>query len=149
MYTPHTVTVYNVYEDPLTLVATYNATILRGVFLDVAKGTNVKKTGMQDADAATLFIPFSVKAVDGVTGEEKKYIGPNEFFRLADKSGYWTLETGGRSSSADCFFVKGEIVTDKGYGFMRSYYDDVFDVTTVDVRDFGTPDMHHWQVGGT
>lgn len=149
MYAPHTVTVYNVYEDPLALEVAYNITILRGVFLDVAKGTNVKKTGMQDTDAATLFIPFSVKAVDGVTGEEKKYIGPKAFSALEDKTGYWTLETGGTSSSADCFFVKGEVVTDKGYAKMRYLYDDVFDVTTVDVRDFGTPDMHHWQVGGT
>ena len=30
---------------------------------------------------------------------------------------------------------------------MREMYDDVYDITTIDTRDFGSPDMQHWQVG--
>ena len=147
MYTPHTVTIYNVGENPDTLEQEYNMTFLRGVFLDRRQAANIEKSGLRDADAATLFIPFSVEAVDAVTGDPKQYIGPKAYRQLADASGYWTLEPGGLASGADSFFVKGEVVNYLGYGKMRELYDDVYDITTIDTRDFGSPDMQHWQVG--
>ena len=147
MYTPHTVTIYNVGENPDTLEQEYNMTFLRGVFLDRRQAANIEKSGLRDADAATLFIPFSVEAVDAVTGTPKQYIGPKAYRQLADTSGYWTLEPGGLASGADSFFVKGEIVNYLGYGKMRELYDDVYDITTIDTRDFGSADMQHWQVG--
>lgn len=70
---PHTVTVFNSYEDD-DLKIHNSITILRGVLLDVSKGTNVAKTGLADADAATLYIPFSVDAVS-TTGDKKTYAG--------------------------------------------------------------------------
>ena len=65
---PHVVTVFNSYEDD-DLKMHSSITILRGVLLDVSKGTNVAKTGLADADAATLYIPFSVDAVS-TTGDK-------------------------------------------------------------------------------
>lgn len=147
MYTPHTVTVYNVSENQDTLEQEYNVTFLRGVLLDRRQAINIEKSGLQDADAATLFIPFSVEAIDAVTYEPKQYIGPKAYRQLQDVTGYWTLEPGGVSSGADTFFVKGEVLSYEGYGKMREQYDDVYDITTVDMRDFGSADMQHWQVG--
>ena len=147
MYTPHTVTIYNVSENPDTLEQEYNVTFLRGVFLDRRQAINIEKSGLQDADAATLFIPFSVEAIDAVTEAQKQYIGPKAYRQLQDVTGYWTLEPGGVSSGSDTFFVKGEVVSYEGYGKMREKYDDVYDITTVDMRDFGSEDMQHWQVG--
>ena len=147
MYTPHTVTIYNVGENPDTLQQEYNMTFLRGVFLDRRQAANIEKSGLRDADAATLFIPFSVEAVDAVTGTPKHYIAPKAYRQLSDTSGYWTLESGVLASGADSFFVKGEIVNYLGYGKMRELYDDVYDITTIDTRDFGSADMQHWQVG--
>ena len=147
MYTPHTVTIYNVSENPDTLWLEYNITILRGVFLDRHEAANIEKSGLRDADAATLFIPFSVQAVDATTGAKKKYISPKAYRQLEDTSGYWTLEGGGMSSGADSFFVKGEVVNTIGYAKMREMYDDVYDITTIDIRDFGSEDMQHFQVG--
>lgn len=147
MYTPHTVTIYNVGENPKTLEQEYNITFLRGVFLDRREAANIEKSGLRDADAATLFIPFSVDAVDAVTGDKKQYISPKAYRQLENTSGYWTLESGGLGSGADSFFVKGEIVNYLGYGKMRELYDDVYDITTIDTRDFGSLDMQHWQVG--
>ena len=148
MYTPHTVTLYNVTENPDTLEISYNITILSGVFLDRAHARNIEKTGLRDADSATLFIPFSVSATDGITGEEKLYISPKAYRALDDAKGFWTLEAGGTSSGTDCFFIKGEVVSTAGYRYIREHNDDVYDVTTVDTRDFGSADMQHWQVGG-
>ena len=50
---PHVVTVFNSYEDD-DLKMHNSITVLRGVLLDVSKGTNVAKTGLDDADADTL-----------------------------------------------------------------------------------------------
>lgn len=148
MYTPHTVTIYNAHENAQTQKTEYNITVLNGVFLDISKGANVAKTGLENADAAKLFIPFSVKARNGLTGQAQRYAKPKEYERAEDKSGLWTLRTSGSTSPAACFFAKGEIVEKGGYQKINGDYDDVYRVSSVDVRDFGSPDMHHWQVGG-
>lgn len=149
MYTPHTVTVYNVTTetDPATFddVTTNHITILRGVFLDVSKGANVIRSGLVGADAATLHIPFSVTAVDGVTGAEKQYVGPMEFWRAADKSGIWTL-----SVDRNTFFVKGEVVEpDATEEYINLAHDGVYTINKVDMKDFGSPAMQHWECGAS
>lgn len=150
MYAPHTVTLYNVAQNPLTDTPVYNVTILEGVFLDVAEATNIQKSGLADADAATLFVPFSVKATDGVDHTAKTYLAPKRYnaLTLANRAPYWTLETGGQDTGTQCFFVKGVQVSSDGYKAMRNSLDYVYDIRTVDIRDFGSEDMQHWQVGG-
>ena len=147
MYTPFTVTLYNAETDPITLAVSHNITTLEGVFLDISKAAHIEKTGLSDSDGVTLFIPSSVKATDPTTGAVKQYLDPKAYHGLSTKTGYWTLEAGGKDSSLDCFFVKGTVVSTNGYKYLRENYDYVFDVTTVDIRDFGSPNMHHWQVG--
>lgn len=132
MYTPHTVTVFN--SD--------SATILRGVFLDISKAANVRESGMDNADAATLYIPFSTKAVDALTGAVKTFVTPKAYRAAADKSGMWTLDETGT------FFAKGEIRETGKYQEINKKYDDVFRLTSVDTRDFGSIALQHWQCGG-
>lgn len=151
MYMPHTVTVYNVVTEtnPETFEdKTVNyITILRGVFLDASKATNVRESGLEGADAVTLHVPFSVTAVDGVTGESKQYVGPMEFWRAEDKSGIWTLST-----DRNTFFCKGEVVETEPKKNTEEYinmaHDGVYTVTKVDEKDFGSAAMQHWEVGG-
>ena len=89
MHAPHTVTIYNSVKE--TDQATFKdvtklyVTILRGVLCEASKGANVRKTGLEGADAVNLYIPFSVEAIDGATGKPKKYVGPQEFYRATDK----------------------------------------------------------------
>ena len=144
---PHVVTLYNVVteEDPSTFQEkTVNyITILRGVLLDASKVSNVNKSGLEGADAVNLYIPLSVTAVDGLTGTEKRYCGPVEFWRAEDKSDLWTL-----SDAGNTHFVKGEAVhKDWSVQKMEAAYDDVYDVTKVDFKAFGGK-MSHWEVGG-
>ena len=147
MYTPHTVTVYNVLQE--TDLATFeetehvNVTILRGVFLDASKATNVRESGLVSADAVDLFIPFTVTAVDGTTGVQKRYVGPQEYCAAQDRSGIWTLSVEG--NGGETFFVKGEVVADAA---VARAHDGAYTVTKVDTKDFGRPSMQHWQVGG-
>ena len=122
--------------------------MIRGVMLQASKAANVRASGLEGADAVNLYIPFSASAVDGVTGMEKRYVGPQEFWRATDKSEIWTLSTDGNGGTT--FFVKGEVVEpDKTEEQIEMLYDDVYKVTKVDMKDFGSPSMQHWQVGGT
>ena len=136
MYTPHTVTVVMAEDD------SYNSVVLRGVFLDLSKRSNINKSGLADADSATLFIPFSIST-------DKEYIAPKAYAALSDKSNYWTLFDDGEESGADCYFIKGE-VSDNIYPFStaRTAHDYCYQVSSVDLRDFGSARMQHWQVGG-
>lgn len=150
MYAPHTVTIYNVMQESdesFNDTQKSYITVIRGVMLQASKAANVRTSGLEGADAVDLYIPFSAAAVDGVTGAEKHYIGPQEFWRAPDKSGLWTLSTDGNGGTT--FFVKGEAVEpDKTEERIEMLYDDVYKVTKVDVKDFGSPSMKHWQVGG-
>lgn len=142
---PHIVSVFNTWEDE-NLETHISITILRGVLLDVSQGTNIAKTGLTNADAATLYIPFTVTA-ESVTGDIKQYKEPKAFYGAENQGEFWTLDSGGENSSTSTYFVKGEVAEQLSIAALKQKYDYVFDVTTVDVRDFGG-DMAHWQVGG-
>lgn len=149
MYAPHTVTLYNVRQelDKGTFEERDVAyiTILRGVLLDAAKGANVRATGMVGADAATLYIPFDVKAVDGVLRcIEKTYTGAQAFWNADDCSNLWTLSHDG--NGGETFFIKGEFVSENIS--IAKAHDDCYVVTKVDMKDYGSEDMRHWEVGG-
>lgn len=148
MFTPHTVTIFNVDEDLNTFLSIINATVIRGVFLDISEGANIQKSGLESANKATLYIPFSAEAVDAETGKKKSYISPKEYQRSENKAEYWTLRKGNEESSVPCFFVKGEVNEIGEYVTIKNRYDYVYDVKTVDIRDFGSADMQHWEVGG-
>lgn len=141
MYAPHTVTVYSTIEDSVTFEETRYITVLHGVFMDASKAANVRTSGLEGADSVNLFIPFSVRATDGVSLLEKRYVDPKEFGATADKSGIWTLRIGD-------FFVKGDVVEDKDQAYMEANYDDVYRITKVDKKDFGSESMRHFEVGG-
>lgn len=149
---PHTVTIYNVTQetDPETFkdVQKSYITVIRSVMLQASKAANVRASGLESADAVNLYIPFSSPAVDGVTGAEKCYVGAQEFWRADDKSGLWTLSTDGNGGTT--FFVKGEVVEpDMTEQAIEMAYDDVYKVTKVDMKDFGSADMQHFEVGGS
>lgn len=150
---PHTVTVYTtrVEVDKTTrqeVVVNY-ITVLRGVLLDASKGSNVRASGLEGADAVNLYVPFDVDAVDGITGDPKTYIGPVDFWRLSEeeKNDYWTLTTG-----QDTWFVKGEALPATSWAeedireLIEGVYDDVYNVTKVDEKDFGG--LKHFEIGG-
>lgn len=144
MYTPHTVTLYYITEDPVTFTTTNHITVLRGVFMEASKAANVKATGLEGADSVNLYIPFSVEAFDGMTGTERKYIGPKAYADADNKDSYWTIDV-----DINCFFVKGEIIEPTmNFQTINTNYDDVHRVTKVDMFDFGSEDMRHWEVGG-
>lgn len=157
---PHTVTIYNVSvetdRETLKSKVVNHITILRGVFLDASKGVNVRESGLEGADAATLYIPFDVEAVDGVTGKSKRYMPPVEFWRADGKAGFWTLAISKKGASGDgyTFFIKGAALPPEGTkpelvaNVVEASFPEVYHITKIDTKDFGSPDMRHWEVGG-
>lgn len=151
---PHTITLYNVsveldkitFEDKLV----NHITVLKGVLVDDSKAHNVRESGLVGADAVNLYIPYDVEAVDGVTCAKKKYVPPIEFWKSDDKDGLWTLSLTGKNSKADSntFFVRGEVVEpDMALERLELLYDDVYEITKVDNKDFGG--LRHWEVGAS
>lgn len=144
MYAPHTVTLYYVTEDKVTFETTNHITILEGVFLDSAKAANVRASGLENADSVNLFIPFGVKATDGITGASKVFLPSKQYEAEENKYNYWTLDVGN-----NCFFAKGVVVEPtQNFQYINANYDDVHRVTKVDMKDFGSEHMRHWEVGG-
>lgn len=140
---PHTVTVYNMGdEDPMTFEKITHVTVLRGVFFDARKAANVRESGLSNADAVNLMIPFDVDAVNGETGKAQAYLPPLQYEASDEKAQHWTIQTGD-----SCFFVKGEVVR-PGMSFqeINVSFDSVHKATSVDEKDFGT--LKHWEVGG-
>lgn len=137
---PHTVTVYNTGESA-SYETENHVTVLRGVFYDADKAVNVRESGLTNADSVNLIIPFSVEAVDGVTGETQTYLPPKEYKTAMDKSAHWTIKTD------KCFFVKGEVVRPElSFQAINSAFDNVHNVTSVDEKDFGG--LPHFEIGG-
>ena len=148
MYSPHVVTVYHASENPETLANEWNITVLDGVFLEVSQGAGSAKDGRENTDAATLYIPFAVKAVNAVTGEAQTYVPPKQYDKLCDKSRHWTVRAGGTLSASDCFFVKGRVAAQTSFQEINRMYDDVYRVVAVDTCDYGSPGLWHWKVSG-
>lgn len=148
MYAPHTVTIYNIVRETdlstLKEVEHVYITILRGVMLQASKGANVRESGLEGADAANLYIPFAVEAVDGKTGATKTYAKPQEFVKATDRSGLWTLSYNG--NGGETVFFKGEFFSDNMD--IVQHQDDCYNVTKVDAMDYGSTSMQHWEVGG-
>lgn len=142
MYAPDTVTVFNAAAGEVW------ATVLRGVFLEASAGAEAQRSGMGSESAARLFIPFAARAEDPASGAEREYLPPREYERCEDRGGYWTLTPEGEGSAADCWFIKGVWPEAESYGRMRGTADGVFRVTAVTARDYGSPELRHWEVRG-
>ena len=87
-------------------------------------------------DLAAVFIPMARGA---------DYLSPRLWQVLPIKTGSWTLQIGD-------VIVKG-LVSDQlvagtyTLSNLKAAYDDVLIITSVDTRDFGSTNLHHWQIG--
>lgn len=139
----HTITVYNIREDPLTFARSVYITVLSNVELSGMESVRAAAGRMLPSGSATLRIPLSTMARDGLTGVSRTWIGPKEYTMAADKSGYWTLDV-----NRD-FIVRGEVVVENGdFQTLNAAYDGVYRVTKVELSDAGVPDVWTLEVGG-
>ena len=143
MYTPHTVTVYNVREDPRTFERSVAITLLPGVLLEGSEGASARVGKMAGDAKAHLFVPYAVRARDALTGDSRAWAGAREYAAAADKSGLWTLDP-----NKD-FFVLGEVVDESGdFQTINTAHDGVYRVTDVKVGDAAERALWFIEAGG-
>lgn len=144
---PHTITLYNVEsctdQDTMRTEQINHITVLRGVLVVPTKASTAGKNGYAGADKVTVYIPFSVAAVDGAGEQEKRYASPRDFASAEDKSALWTFTTDEKT-----FYMEGEAVEPSMTRQQLEKVHEVFSVTSVAERDFGPEDMKHWEIGG-
>ena len=135
MKTNADVTIYNKYLDKTTRLDKYKRTVVRDVFWDEKKAVNRLQSGLESADHVLLLIPFDYSS-------NSEYLSPIEFEKLEDKTSYFTLQVGDRIVKGDIDFeISGKLSDlDKQY--------EAFTITSVDKKDFGSPHMRHFEVGG-
>lgn len=141
-----TVTLYNVRTTvdttTMTDVVENNITVLREVLIASSSGADATEQGARGRDSSTLYIPFGSVAVDGSTGEHKRYVAPEAYDTLEDTAGVWTLKPG-----TGCFYIRGEIVEPAARLQELSEVHQVFVTGGIAVKDFYS--LRHFEVTGT
>lgn len=131
MITNTSMSVYNKYTDEEKNVV-FKKHLIDNVFWDDSKGIN-RNLGYENADDVNVFIPKSQNDMSG-------YIEPKKYKGLSNT---WTLENGdfivkGNTSESEVLSIK-ELV---------QKYDNVFTISLVDDKDFGSENMHHFEIRG-
>ena len=131
MTTNTSMSVYNKYTDEEKNVI-FKKHLIDNVFWDDSKGIN-RNLGYENADDVNIFIPKSQNDMSGYV-EPKKYKG---------ESNTWTLENGD-------FIVKGNTNESEVLSIRElvQKYDNVFTISLVDDKDFGSENMHHFEIRG-
>lgn len=131
MTTNTSMSVYNKYTDEEKNVV-FKKHLIDNVFWDDSKGIN-RNLGYENADDVNVFIPKSQNDMSGYV-EPKKYKG---------LSNTWTLENGD-------FIVKGNTSESVVLSIKElvQKYDNVFTISLVDDKDFGSENMHHFEIRG-
>ena len=131
MTTNTSMSVYNKYTDEEKNVV-FKKHLINNVFWDDSKGIN-RNLGYENADDVNVFIPKSQNNMNGYV-EPKKYKG---------LSNTWTLENGD-------FIVKGNTNESEVLSIRElvQKYDNVFTISLVDDKDFGSENMHHFELRG-
>ena len=127
------ITVYNLVTDPETRLDYLSRAYLPKCLYEESHGSNIEKSGMASADSAKIYL-----LKDWLSEADKMAASPAEF-KLPEAQ--FTLAPG--SIVVKGYVPPGPITLKE----LEGRYDNVHTVTTVDVRDFGSPRMHHLEVG--
>ena len=131
MTTNTSMSVFNKYTDEEKNVI-FKKHLIDNVFWDDSKGIN-RNLGYENADDVNVFIPKNQNDMSGYV-EPKKYKGLNNT---------WTLENGD-------FIVKGNVEESSVVSIkeLLKKYDNVFTISLVDDKDFGSANMQHFEIRG-
>lgn len=113
--------------------------------LQALNGRSTLRRGSQDEANATLYIPFSVRAVNAA-GEAVGFLPPLEYARCPDPENHWTLQAEGESAGRSSFFVRGTLSAPLSLQQARDTLDTVCVVTGWSLHDYGSPGMRHIEV---
>lgn len=128
MMTNTKMTIYNKYVDTFTHKPSYKKHIIENVFWDDSLGINLNM-GYENADKVNIYIPYDKNDLTEYK-EPKKYNGDG-----------WTINNGD-------FIVKGEVEINEISGIKDLSNYDAFTISVCDNKDFGSPNMQHFEIRG-
>lgn len=128
MMTNTSMSVFNKYTDPFTKNIVYKKHIIENVFWDDSKGVNLNH-GYDEADEVNVYIPKD-------KNDMSKYVKPKQY-----NGNGWTLKNGD-------FIIKGEVAESEVSGIKDLSNYEAFTITMVDDKDFGSENMHHFEIRG-
>ena len=129
MMTNTGMSVFNKFTDKQKKV-TFKKHYIENVFWDDSQGIN-RNTGYDKADAVNVYIPKN-------KNDLSEYIKPKEYAKVGKG---WTLENGD-------FIIKGKVEENEVQGIKDLSNYQVFTITLVDDKDFGSPNMQHFEIRG-
>lgn len=168
---PHTVTVYNIREDPATFEKTVAVTILQGVLLEAADGAKIAQSGLTPSGKAILRIPWDVDAADKKTGTKRIWAPPRAYAAAdeAVRAGLWTLDpnfdffikgnvdtamvfapkgTDGVLTEDGYLFAGGDLQADEGFQTLKELFDNVYRCSSLAVHDNEPEALWYIEAGG-
>lgn len=128
MMTNTKMSVFNRYTEPFTKNVTFKKYVIENVFWDDSNGVNLDH-GYDKADKVNVYIPKDKNDISGYVNG-KQYNGNG-----------WTLNNGD-------FIIKGEVAENEVSGIKELSAYNVFTITMVDDKDFGSSNMHHFEIRG-
>ena len=129
MMTNTKMAVFNKYTNSTTKNVTFKKHLINNVFWDDSKGVNLNK-GYDKADSVNVYIPKDINDLSSYV-KPKQYNGTN-----------WTLCEGD-------LIIKGDVKETEVNGIKDLSAYEVFTITMVDDKDFGSPSMQHFEIRGS
>ncbi len=128
MMTNTNMCVFNKHTDSFTKNIVYKKHIIDNVFWDDSKGVNLNH-GYDEADNVNVYIPKD-------KNDMSEYVKPKQYNGIG-----WTLKNGD-------FIIKGLVAENEVSGIKDLSAYEVFTITMVDDKDFGSENMHHFEIRG-
>ena len=128
MMTNTKMSVFNKYAEPFTRNIVFKKHLIDNVFWDDSKGVNLDH-GYDKADAVNVYIPKDKNDIS-------EYVKPKQY-----NGNGWTLNNGD-------FIIKGDVAENEVSGIKDLKNYEVFTITMVDDKDFGSPNMQHFEIRG-
>lgn len=131
MTTNTKMSIFNRYVQPLTKQVTFKKHVVDNVFWDNDHNVTQDK-GYDKRNSVQVFVPKN-------QNDLSDYVEPKQF----DNQTNWTINTGD-------IIVKGEVEETLIYKIseLSSKYENVFTITFVDNKDYGSSEMHHFEIKG-
>lgn len=128
MMTNTSMSVFNKYVEPFTKEVSYKKHLIKEVFWDDSLGINLN-AGYDNADKVNVYIPFD-------KNDLTDYKKPKEYNGIG-----WTLQNGD-------FIIKGDVAETEVDGIKDLNAYEVFEITVVDVKNFGSYMLQHFEIRG-
>ena len=119
---------FNKYTEPFTKNVSFKKHVIENVFWDDSNGVNLDH-GYDKADKVNVYIPKD-------KNDMSEYVNPKQY-----NGSHWTLNNGD-------FIIKGEVQESEVSGIKDLSAYEVFTITMVDDKGFGSPNMQHFEIRG-